>query len=403
MNRNVGSPTKVLFFHIMRENFSGAQKNIFRLLINLDRSKITPVLMGQQSSPLTLKLEKEDIDVRITPYPKELLVFEGGLLRFNLFITWRFFKGLIKYGNSFYSELKQINPDVIWCDNIRTFVTLYIPAKFFGAKLIWNIWSEPKGKVAWLLHRMGLVLSDEINLEYSKQAIKVFGNLSKLQYSKNKITPLNTGVSDFEELQGTFIKEELGLSSDSIAMVMASNIDPLKGQLDLINSMINLKEEFSNVHLIIAGSPVESSKKANEYSKNIKEIIAGRKLGNVVHLLGWRTDVLDILNGCDIYVSSSYSESLPDIVREAMLASLPVVVTNVGGTADLVEFGKSGYIYEPGDSLTFEGHLKELFLSPEIRKVMGVRGKDIIDNKFSNKSYANKFEKMIRKLAHTKS
>jgi len=47
------SPIKVIFFHIMRENFSGAQKNIFRLLINLDKSKVTPILVGQKDSPLT--------------------------------------------------------------------------------------------------------------------------------------------------------------------------------------------------------------------------------------------------------------------------------------------------------------------------------------------------------------
>ena len=45
-------PIKVIFFHIMRENFSGAQKNIYRLFINLDKKKISPFLVGQGPSPL---------------------------------------------------------------------------------------------------------------------------------------------------------------------------------------------------------------------------------------------------------------------------------------------------------------------------------------------------------------
>ena len=53
-------PIKVIFFHIMRENFSGAQKNLYRLLINLDRDKVYPILLGQAESPLTNLISKKN-------------------------------------------------------------------------------------------------------------------------------------------------------------------------------------------------------------------------------------------------------------------------------------------------------------------------------------------------------
>ena len=158
----------------MRENYSGAQKNIYRLLTNLDQSKIKPTLIGQQESPLTKKSSEEGIDVAILPYPIELSVYEGKLLSFNPLVFIRFLIGLIRYAKYFLQELSRSQPDIIWCDNIRTFITLYIPSKFYGAKIIWNIWSEPKGKVAWILHRIGLMLADCINLEYEAQGKKIF-------------------------------------------------------------------------------------------------------------------------------------------------------------------------------------------------------------------------------------
>ena len=43
----------------MKENFSGAQKNIYRLLINLDKTKISSFLVGQGPSPLIDLIKKE--------------------------------------------------------------------------------------------------------------------------------------------------------------------------------------------------------------------------------------------------------------------------------------------------------------------------------------------------------
>ena len=99
------SPKKVIFFHIMRENFSGAQKNIYRLLINLDKSKVKPILVGQAESPLTELTEKHSIEVKIIPYPAELEVFDGDLLQFNPKQIIKFLRGLLKYNRLFFSDL----------------------------------------------------------------------------------------------------------------------------------------------------------------------------------------------------------------------------------------------------------------------------------------------------------
>ena len=76
-------------------------------------------------------------------------------------------------------QFDQIKPDVVWSDNIRTFVTIYAACRLSRVKIIWNIWSEPQGKVAWVLHRLGLVLADRVNLEYLNQGKKLFGSLSE--------------------------------------------------------------------------------------------------------------------------------------------------------------------------------------------------------------------------------
>ena len=119
-------PTKIVFFHIMRENFSGAQKNIYRLLINLNRKKVSPVLIGQSQCPLTELASEINIETRIVPFPKELEIFDGNLLKFNLVRIFKFFKGIWKYNQDLIKDFNQIEPEIVWCDNIRTLITIYI-------------------------------------------------------------------------------------------------------------------------------------------------------------------------------------------------------------------------------------------------------------------------------------
>jgi glycosyltransferase involved in cell wall biosynthesis len=400
MPSNNPSQIKVLFFHIMKENFSGAQKNLYRLLINLDKTRLNPILVGQMDSPLTELVRKDGMDVVLVPFPSSLEVFDRKLLTFNIKQLFGFFIGLVDYNKTMGKIFDQENPDVIWCDNIRTFITLYPICLLKRKRIIWNIWSEPAGIVAWLLHRLGLFLANCVNLEYISQKETVFGNMHKINFLNKKIVALYTGVSDFEPLIGSNIRKELSLSGEDIIFIMASNIAYGKRQMDLIQAIESISFANTTVHLLIAGSPVQSNPESVEYYDLIYSYAVSKKLLDKVHFLGWRSDLRDVLKYANVYLSSSASESLPDAVRDAMLASLPIVATNVGGTSELVTDGVNGYLYPSGDLKSLIAYMERLIEDPSLRKRMGIESNKIIKNRFSTKAYARNFEKMIEDVFH---
>jgi len=134
------------------------------------------------------------------------------------------------------------------------------------------------------------------------------------------------------------------------------------------------------------------------YDSSLKQYTNEKKLSRNVHFLGWRPDIRDCLQDIDIYVSTSYSESFPDAVREAMQVGKPVIVTNVGGTFELVKVGKSGFLFEPGDVYSLVGYLDQLIHDPKLRGSMGTEGKRIIEENFSTKVYVRNFENMALAL-----
>jgi glycosyltransferase involved in cell wall biosynthesis len=395
MTETPARPRRILFFHIMKGNFSGAQKNIFRLLRRIDRGRLDPILVGQAECELTRQAAAIGIKTMVVPFPSGLEVYDRKLITWNPHRIARAVAGVIRYNVALIRVLRPLKPDVIWCDNIRTFFTMLATCRLVGATVIWNVWSEPTGRVAWILHRLAFFLADIINLEYRDQGPKLFGRLACSRRGRRKLVPLYTGVSDFETSSGHGIRSELGLDDNDVLILMASNIVPGKGQMDLVKAAKQLYSRWPRMQLLVAGAPVEGHGESADYHAELLRLVETEGMADRVRFLGWRSDVQEIMEDCDIYVSTSYSESFPDSVREAMRVSKPVVVTDVGGTRELVHVGESGYLFQPGDVSSLTAHLEELVGDAQLRHSMGNEGSRIIREQFSTEVYARKFEEMV--------
>jgi glycosyltransferase involved in cell wall biosynthesis len=98
-------------------------------------------------------------------------------------------------------------------------------------------------------------------------------------------------------------------------------------------------------------------------------------LRDSVTLLGEREDVPDLLATSDVFVLSSRWEGLPRAIIEAMFAGLPVVATDVGGSAELVENGATGFVVEPRNPRALAEGLQKLLDDPMLRRKMGEAGR----------------------------
>ncbi|WNV88539.1 glycosyltransferase family 4 protein [Umezawaea sp. Da 62-37] len=94
-----------------------------------------------------------------------------------------------------------------------------------------------------------------------------------------------------------------------------------------------------------------------------ERLAAQPALAGKVEFLGFRSDVPDLLLGCDALVLPSSMEQQPLVLAEAMSAGKPVVATDTGGVADMV--GASGYLSQPGDVRGLGERLRELFADPD--------------------------------------
>ena len=107
------------------------------------------------------------------------------------------------------------------------------------------------------------------------------------------------------------------------------------------------------------------------------------KIVDDIHFLGRCSRVPDLLAASDICVLSSISEGFSNALLEYMAAGKPVVATRVGGAAEAIIEGVTGYLVESDDDETMSARLLELLGNPELAKRFGDEGRRTARERFS--------------------
>lgn len=157
------------------------------------------------------------------------------------------------------------------------------------------------------------------------------------------------------------LRSEIGIKDSDIMLVSVGELRALKNHKTIISAIAKLND--GSVHYAIAGSgPLKDELLALAEKYGVRDKI---------HLLGFRTDVYEILKSSDIFCFPSYREGMPVSLMEAMAAGLPAVVSTVRGNTDLIKHGSGGFLYSPDDADGFADGIQRLVSSSELRRKMG--------------------------------
>lgn len=106
------------------------------------------------------------------------------------------------------------------------------------------------------------------------------------------------------------------------------------------------------------------------------------QVGPGVKFVGQQSNVVEWLGASDIYVLSSFNEGLSNTLLEAMATGLPVVITHVSGSTELVQETGSGWVVDIEDMAGFANALLALMASEDSRRVMGIKARQVIEQRY---------------------
>jgi len=117
-------------------------------------------------------------------------------------------------------------------------------------------------------------------------------------------------------------------------------------------------------------------------------------VGDLAWLPGERSDVADIMRGLHAFALPSLGEGISNTILEAMASALPVVATAVGGNADLVVHGQTGFITPPVDPLAMAQQLVALASNPWQAQRMGQAGRQRVLANFSMQAMVSAYQRV---------
>ena len=163
----------------------------------------------------------------------------------------------------------------------------------------------------------------------------------------------------------------------------------------------NMIEAFARVldrtdltgRLLIAGDGDDDTKVRLRHQVEFAGISAA------VDILGVRHDIPALMQAADGFVMSSAWEGMPMALLEAGASGLPAVVTDVGGSRDIVTDGRSGYIVPPADPVALAAAMVRLMQLPaEHRRSIGAAARDHIRTTFDMDAVASRWDVVYQDL-----
>lgn len=196
---------------------------------------------------------------------------------------------------------------------------------------------------------------------------------------------------------GKSLKEELGLNENAILLGMIGNFyrDPRKDQLTVCRALPKVFTEFKNAHFVFAGGTEEG---AEAKFQACADFCSENNIADRVHFLGGRSDVPDILAALDLFVFSSLHEGLPIAVNEAMLARVPIIISDIEPLLEASDDGKYAEVFHTKDALELSDKILKLLKSKDLRGDLANRAFEFARENFSIEAHLERLKNLYGEL-----
>lgn len=186
--------------------------------------------------------------------------------------------------------------------------------------------------------------------------------------------------------------EIMDKKEDEIIIVSVSRFVKAKDfttALYSIKEVIETDREIKLKYYIIGYGPME---------ENIRSLISILKLMDYVEILVKPSNIPEILNKSDIYLSTSLFEGLSNSIMEAMSAGLPIIGTDVGDNRFLIEDGYNGFLVPCKDIKLITERILYLIKNDDVRKEYGINSRTKIEKEFTEEELLNHYYELFASL-----
>ena len=300
--------------------------------------------------------------------------------------------------NDLVCQIKKINPDIVHfsglqlsgfhiavaCKIAKIKNTVVTIRGFSGDAL--NLSLIKKILISYFIEPLTLLLTKKIcgnsNYTTNRGLVRIFNH--KVVGTIYNFPPLPINLKEI-------IRKKLGISKTDLLVVTVGRITKDKGY-NILDEAIMQLAKYDNIKFVIIGN--------GSYLPEMKMKLKKQIESNKVFFLGYRSNVQELIKGCDIFVLPTLHETLSGALLEASVIGMALVASNTGGVPEIVENGFNGLLIEPGstDQLTFA--IEKLYKNPQTLNRFSNNAKIRVAQKFSIQSIESELDSLYKNLLH---
>lgn len=222
----------------------------------------------------------------------------------------------------------------------------------------------------WRLDKLKFRLVVTVTFRLANKIVAVCNATKRVKLKFERADP-----NKMEVIYNCYDKDVVSQSVDEVKVRATNNIAPQARvvgfvgrlekvkRLDLLVDIANkVVQNIPNILFLVVGDGTCRSE--------IESLVENAGLKDRFRFVGTQSNVAQFYKLMDVFVLTSEREALSVAILEAMASGLPVVAFDVGGNAESVSHGKTGYIVPFGDNNRFASNIIDLLTKDDLRKEM---------------------------------
>ena len=165
------------------------------------------------------------------------------------------------------------------------------------------------------------------------------------------------------DIDRTEKRRSIGVPEDAFVIVSAGELNKNKNTEVIVRAL----KDVDGAHYIACGVGPEE--------ENLRKLAEEFGVSDRFHLMGYRTDMPEIMACANVFTMMSFREGMPRAILEAMDLGLPCIGSDTRGIRDLID-KDGGYICKPTDAAAFADAFVKLRDNPKARENMGKHNRE---------------------------
>jgi glycosyltransferase involved in cell wall biosynthesis len=293
----------------------------------------------------------------------------------------------------FYKICKEYKPDIIHCwDNMTAFYS--IPScRLLNIKLLNGmVVDSPSNRnilnKKWLRAKLVFQFSNLV-IGNSKAGLKAYNVPSKKSFVVYNGYNFNRNERLLEK---KIIRQQLNIHTPYI-IGMVATFSEFKDYRTYYNAASIVLRNRNDVTFLSIGNNTDSL---------ASKVMVDGEFKNHFRLLGKKSEIESFINAIDIGVLATFTEGISNSIMEYMALGKPVIATSGGGTNEIVEDNKTGFLVKTSDAEDLANKMELLLNNAELRTQMGSKGQERIRNLFSINTMVKKYISFYERLVSNK-